>query len=37
MRYMIIFRVREAIGGEMVPAVQQAIGAAVQKLLGTAK
>jgi hypothetical protein len=37
MRYMIIFRVREAIVGEMVPAVQQAIGAEVQKLLGTRK
>ncbi len=37
MRYMVIFRVREAIVAEMVPAVQQAIGAEVQKLLGTGK
>jgi hypothetical protein len=37
MRYMAIFRVREAIVGDMVPAVQQAIGAEVQKLLGTGK
>jgi hypothetical protein len=37
MRYMVIFRVREAIVGERVPAVQQAIGAEVQKLLGTGK
>jgi hypothetical protein len=37
MRFMAIFRVREAIVGEMVPAVQQSIGAEVQKLLGTGK
>ena len=37
MRYMVIFRIREMIVGELVPAVQQAVGAEVQKLLGTGK